>query len=99
MKTILNLFLIMWKAPKLIGSIKSIMDIVGCDVVQRLLEAIKEALGGETIPPPNPDGETEPAKRRRLQRIKTSLGLKMLNLNEAEYSAFQSMKNIDEYEV
>lgn len=46
-----NLWHILTKAPQIIGMIKSIIDLVGSEHVQKILETIQEALQTESSLP------------------------------------------------
>ena len=64
-----NLWLILTKAPQIIGIIKTIIDIVGSTQVQKLLEAIRDAMKIEIADkPPQTEPERERLVRRFLQR-------------------------------
>jgi len=97
MKTFYNIWIIVWKAPQIIGIIKAIIDIAGSETVTKILESIRDILKLEPLPP-NPDKETEPSKLRLLERLKHRIGLSMLNMGESDYMVFQdfqTMKNSD----
>jgi hypothetical protein len=61
-----NLLQILFKAPQIIGIIKAILDVVGSEQVQKILEVIRETLKAETsaaLP------TTEPERERLVKRL------------------------------
>ena len=68
MTFLFNLWQILTKAPQIIGIIKAIIDIVGSAQVQKLLEAIRDALKQETQNPAVPPS-TEPERERLVKRL------------------------------
>jgi hypothetical protein len=63
-----NLWQIITKAPQIIGIVKAIIDIVGSTQVQKLLEAIRDAMTSE-IADPNKPPQTEPERERLVKRL------------------------------
>ena len=61
-----NLFQILLKAPQIIGIIKAILDIVGSEQVQNILESIREALKKEV---PDALPQSEPERKRLVRRL------------------------------
>jgi len=68
MTFLFNLLQILFKAPQIIGIIKTILDIVGSAQVQRLLESIRDALKTE-VPHPDSPPPTEPERERLVKRL------------------------------
>ena len=67
MTFLLNLWQILIKAPQIIGIIKAIIDVVGSEQVQKILESIREALNKET--PMDSLPTSEPERERLVRRI------------------------------
>ena len=63
-----NLIQILFKAPQVIGIIKTIIDIVGSAQVRHLLESIRDVLKTEV---PNSDAlsTSEPERERIVRRL------------------------------
>jgi len=59
---------ILFKAPQIIGIIKTIIDIVGSAQVQSLLEAIRDALKKEVVDQGTPP-KTETERVRLFRRV------------------------------
>jgi len=68
----LNLWQILTKAPQIIGIIKAILDVVGSAQVQKILEAIRDAMNME-VPTGGPCG-SEPERERLVRRILRRMG-------------------------
>ena len=82
-----NLWTILKHAPQIIGIIKAIIDVVGSEQVQKILEAIRDALKKET--PPNAAlPVTEPERERIVKRLFRRLAFASLGISEKEYAAF-----------
>jgi hypothetical protein len=71
---ITNLLQILFKAPQIIGIVKAILDIVGSEQVQKILESIRDALKTE-LPNPTLPPETEPERKRLVRRTFRRLAL------------------------
>jgi hypothetical protein len=84
-----SLFKILKKTPDVIVVLKMIMDVVGSEQVQKILEAIRDALKKETLPDSLPT--TEPERERIVTRLFKRLAFKTLNITEQQYTA---MKNV-----
>jgi len=82
-----NLSSIAWRVPQAIVIIKAIMDIVGSAQVQKLLEAIRDALKQETPNPAVPPS-TEPERERLVKRLFRRLALTNLGMSEQQYASF-----------
>ena len=78
MTFISNLFSILWNIPSAIGIIKAIMDIVGSDTVQKILELIRRAVQAE----PNTMPTSEAGRQRLFQRRNNRIALQLLGLPE-----------------
>ena len=68
----LNLWQILTKAPQIIGIIKAIIDVVGSAQVQKILEAIRDAMNTETTMVGS--CESEPERERLVRRILRRIG-------------------------
>ena len=89
MTFITNLWAILTKAPQIIGIIAAIMNVLGSTQVQKVLEAIKEAMHDEgAMPNPTTD---EPTRERLVTRIFRRLALRNLNLTEGQVAAMQNV--------
>jgi len=64
-----NLWQILTKAPQIIGIIKAIIDVIGLTQVQKILEAIREALKLE-VPTQDAIPKTEAERTRLGERIR-----------------------------
>jgi hypothetical protein len=82
---ITNLLQILFKAPQIIGIIKAILDIVGSEQVQKILEALRTALIQE-VPNPAIPPKTEPERERLIQRFFRRLTLNHLGMSEQAYN-------------
>jgi hypothetical protein len=90
-----NLLAIGRKLPAIIAILKSIIDVIGSDQVQKILEAIRGALIKES-PEKIPEiPQTENQRIRIVKRLQQRLGLAWLGMSEAEYVAYCNIKNID----
>lgn len=87
-----NLWIILAKAPALIGIIKALIDIVGSAQVQSFLTAVRDALKQE-VPDKNTVPETEPERERLFQRIRRRMALADLNISEMEYVVMSRDRN------
>jgi len=85
MTFLINLWQILIKAPQIIGIIKAIIDVVGSEQVQKILEAIREALKKET--PVDSLPATEPERERVVRRLFQRLAINTLGMTEQEYAA------------
>ena len=72
MTFLLNLWQILTKAPQIIGIIKAIIDVVGSAQVQKILEAIREAMNTEA--PMVGQCQSEPERERLVRRILRRIG-------------------------
>lgn len=88
-----NLWAIGWKLPAMVAVIRAIVDVVGSEQVQTLLEAFRDALKKEA---PNPDiiPDTEPARLRLFDRIRQRRALDDLGLSKADYDAACRIKGV-----
>jgi hypothetical protein len=90
-----NFWVILTKAPAIISIIRAIIDVVGSDQVQKILEVIRDALIKEAPPTKIPDiPETENQRQRIVDRLKRKLGLSWSGLNESELDAFLTFRDI-----
>ena len=87
MALLFNLWQVLVKAPQVIGIIKAIIDLIGSSQVQKILEAIRDALGSEVTNPTLPPA-TEPERERMVKRLFRRLAFKSLGMSEQEYTAF-----------
>ena len=78
-----NLWQILIKAPQIIGIIKAIIDLVGSTQVQKILEAIRDALQTEVSNPALPPA-TEPERERIVQRLFRRLAFKSPGASEED---------------
>lgn len=69
-----NLFRIGRKLPTIVAVVRSLIDVIGSEQVQFLLETIRGALEKETPDPEHPP-ETEPERIRLTERLLRRLGL------------------------
>jgi hypothetical protein len=91
-----NLWAIGMKLPTIIAILKSIIDVIGSDQVKRILEAIRDAVAGESVNPIPEIPQTEGQRRRIADRIRRRLGLTWLGMTDAEYMAYCNIKNVSE---
>jgi len=68
MTFLFNLWQILTKAPRIVGIVKAILDIVGSAQVQKLLESIRDALKTE-VSQSGALPTSEPERDRLLQRL------------------------------
>ena len=87
MQLLFNLWQILVKAPQVIGIIKAIIDLVGSAQVQKILEAIRDALGSE-VPNSTLSPASEQERERMVKRLFRRLAFKSLGMSEQEYTAF-----------
>jgi len=66
MTLLFNLLQILFKAPQIIGIVKAILDVVGSEQVQKILEAdgLKTEVPATELPP-----QTEPERERLVKRL------------------------------
>jgi len=76
-----NLWQILIKAPQIISIIKAIIDLVGSAQVQKILEAIRDALQTEVSAPALPPA-TEPERERIVQRLFQRLAFRCSDMPE-----------------
>ncbi|MDR0704302.1 MAG: hypothetical protein LBF88_04865 [Planctomycetaceae bacterium] len=88
-----NLWVIGMKLPALIAILKSIIDVIGSEQVKRILEAIRDAVRGESVIPIPETPQTEAQRLRIVQRLRQRLALSWLNMTESEYTAYCRIKN------
>jgi len=74
MTLLINIWQILTKAPQIIGIIKAIIDVIGSKQVQKVLEAIRDAMNIES--PMVGSCQTEPERERLARRILRRLGEK-----------------------
>jgi hypothetical protein len=80
---ITNLLQILFKAPQIINIVKAILDIVGSEQVQKILESIRDALKTE-VPNPTLPPETEPQRKRLVRRVFRRLAVNTYEHNESQ---------------
>lgn len=86
MTLFLNLWTILTKAPNIIAIIKAIMDVIGSTQVQKILEAIRDAMHDEGA---MPNGTTdEPGRKRLATRIRERFARQTLGMSDTEYANF-----------
>jgi len=68
MTFLVNLWLVLKAAPQIIGIVKAIIDLVGSAQVQKILEAIRDALKQE-IPTRDSIPTSEPERARIVTRL------------------------------
>jgi hypothetical protein len=92
MQFLTNLFSIIVKAPSIIAVIKAIMDVIGSEQIQKILESIRDILKDKTVSVP-PQDAPEPVKATLRQRIREKLGLALLGMPYEYFAAYQQIYN------
>ena len=87
---ITNLWAIATKAPQIIGIIAAIMNVLGSTQVQKILEAVREAMQAESQTT-TPIQSDEPARERFVTRVLRRLALRNLDITEGQYAAMQNV--------
>jgi hypothetical protein len=85
-----NLLALCGRIPGIIAVATSLADIIGSEMVQKLLEAIRDVLKSES-PEKIPEIEipqTENLRERRKKRLQKRIALAWLNMSEPEYDQY-----------
>jgi len=83
---ITNLWAIATKAPQIIGIIAAIMNVLGSTQVQKILEAVREAMQAESQTT-TPIQSDEPARERFVTRVLRRLAFRTLGISQEQYVA------------
>ena len=81
------------KTPQAFAVINGILAVLGSAEVLKLLELIGAAAKKETETLPGPP-DTEPARRRLLDRILQRFALNRLGMTEGQYTAFCNINGV-----
>jgi hypothetical protein len=85
-----NLLALCGRLPAIIAVAKSLADIIGSEMVQKLLEAIRDVLKSES-PEKIPEIEipqTENLRERFRKRLQKRIALTWLGMSEPEYDRY-----------
>jgi len=88
MTQLLKIWTILKHTPQIISIIAAIINFVGSEQVQKILEAIREALKKEA--PPDALPTTEPERKRLVDRLFRRLAFTNLGMSEDAYAALIS---------
>jgi len=93
-----NLYFVLRNFPSAITIIKTVMDIIGSQAVQNILEAVRDAVRTEqrqcSIEP-----ITEPQRKRFVQRVRDRIALQLLGLRREQMPTLQAFCDLNTREI